>query len=148
MLENALRYCAGIIGGIIIGFLLGDALTAPEYLDRNVFIKPDTIIQHEIEPLILKPDCKDIAYYVHELNQYRTLAGSIIISSNRIHAGLYARSWSMEYGVSGKKNLAYIFVGTHIGAGYMRLLDSWALGIQIFFDEKKPGIALQAGFLF
>lgn len=65
---------------------------------------------------------------MQELDKYRTLPGWIATSNDRIHAGLVARSWSAEYRVNERNNIAGAVAGSVLGGMYMRRVGVWWVG--------------------
>jgi hypothetical protein len=131
---------------VIVAFLGGVFWSACQQDGTDpIIIKPETIVQVRTQDRIVYADPQKLQFYVDELNKYRTLPGWITTQSNRIHAGLYLREWSVEYSTPARyKNTLYIFGGSMWGAGYLRSLGRFSVG----GVASTGGVGISAGYNF
>ena len=127
---------AGVLvcGGVYVVERLAPAPTRPQ-----VEIRERTIIQERTLPPIVtklqtiltqyvtnKDAVATLSNAIVDYDRYRTLPGWVAISNDRIHAGLVARAWSVEYVVRERNNIAGALAGSMFGGVYLRRIgNAW-----------------------
>lgn len=143
-METILKISGFVITAMALGFILGTCQNR-EGEQIPIVVRPETIVQIRTQDRIILANPDKLQYYVDELNKYRTMPGWTSTSSNRIHAGLYKREWSIEYYTLPKYyNTVFAIGGQQWGAGYLRSIGRFSLGGIV----TTEGAGVAAGFQF
>jgi hypothetical protein len=126
---------------VVVGLLVATAVYVTNRLSPHpsapqVQIVERTIVQERVLPPV--KEIREIVKYITnkevqtklsnlvvDYNKYRTEPGTIVITNNRIGAGLNGRWWSVEYQVTERDNIAGAIAGSVYGGFYLRRLGRW-----------------------
>ena len=138
------RYFSGGLIGLALGMLWGGMCADKDTIHKPIYIKPDTLVQVKTQERIIHYAQADVPGIVEELNEYRTAPGWIDVRGDRIHAGLVAREWSIEYGIHRPRHSASIYAGGVFGLAYHYRINSWLyIGGGVFSDGISASVMAQ-----
>ena len=132
-----------VIGGVYVAERLAPVPDRPrvEVRERTIIqtvtLPPAKLMTVLTQYVTNKPALTSLSNALADYDRYRTLPGWIAISNDRIHAGLVARSWSVEYTVNSRNNIAGAVAGTLFGGIYLRRIGSaWVGAVAGVADGK------------